>query len=818
MTYAPELLLPVGNMDMALAAIHNGANAIYVGMPGFNARGRTHDHSFTELAEIIEICHLYNVEVHVAFNILIFQDELAAATASLIQVLELHPDALIVQDIGLIKLIKTIAPSQVIHGSTQMTVTNYESIELLEDLDIKRFVLGRENSLPEIAKIKEKTNKELEVFVHGALCVAYSGQCFTSEALGGRSANRGQCAQSCRFEYELFVDNKKKNLVDKKYLVSPQDLCGIDEIPKLVEMGVESFKVEGRLKGPEYVSSVAANYRSVIDGLINFDHKLAKEEMELTFSRGFYPGWLNGVAHQELVEGTSSSKRGVLIGTVISIKGKTVYIGSDTELTAGDGVLFVSTQYQLGGNIYQVTPVKSGYHLQFAHDFEINKIKPNQKVYLSSRKKLYKELNKSYTQKDKLKRLPISVHLSGKLGSPLKLTASEGNNTVEVISENNLEVAKSQELTTETLKATLSGLSHTPYIISIIEADLVGRLFIHNKELKKLKQQMVASLNKKRLARPNFTPLPYSQDKKQNYTQKKSKLSILVRKIEQVEALKNFIEQNNHYKAAIQKIIVDFEFGKDFTKAIKDIKEMGIESVIATTRILKPNEYHNFRLIERANPDGILIRNLGALNYFKQSEFNLYGDFSLNATNSVTFNYLVDKGLTTLCASYDMSAKQLDDLLEMLDPSIVEITVHQYMPEFHMEHCVFAAFLSQGNSFKDCGKPCEKHSVYLKDMYGNQHEIKADQECRNTMFRSVPQSAAMLLPQWQKAGVSNFRFEALHEDDHELITKLQVYLDLIQASITPEQAYQQMDTLENYGVSTGQLLNKKTYKDRKTRS
>ncbi len=205
-----ELLLPVGNISMALAAIHNGANAIYVGMPGFNARGRSYDHDFEELKEIIDTCHLYNVQVHVAFNILIFQDELAQAAQSLVKLLKLHPDALIVQDIGLVGLIKKIAPEQVIHGSTQMTVTNYEAIELLEDLDIKRFVLGRENSLDEITKIREMTEKELEVFVHGALCVAYSGQCFTSEALGGRSANRGQCAQSCRFDYELIVDCKIK--------------------------------------------------------------------------------------------------------------------------------------------------------------------------------------------------------------------------------------------------------------------------------------------------------------------------------------------------------------------------------------------------------------------------------------------------------------------------------------------------------------------------------------------------------------------------------------------------------------------------------
>ena len=217
-----ELLLPVGNIHMAMAAIHNGADAVYVGMPGFNARGRSHDHSLDELAEIIRVCHLHDVKVHVAFNIIIFQNELKQAVNALISLIKLHPDALIVQDLGLVRIIKQIAPDQIVHASTQMTITNHEAIELLEDLDIKRFVLGRENNINEIETIKSKTNKELEVFVHGALCVAYSGQCFTSEVLGGRSANRGQCAQSCRFDYEIFVDGKKKDLVDQKYVVSPK--------------------------------------------------------------------------------------------------------------------------------------------------------------------------------------------------------------------------------------------------------------------------------------------------------------------------------------------------------------------------------------------------------------------------------------------------------------------------------------------------------------------------------------------------------------------------------------------------------------------
>ena len=201
-----ELLLPVGSLEMALAAIHNGADAIFVGTPGFNARGRSYDHSLDELAEIIKQCHLHGVCVNLALNIVIFENELSEVAALLAKILPLKPDALIVQDLGLAKLIREMAPTQPIHASTQMTVTNHEAINFLDDLKMKRFVLGRENSLSEIKLIRAQTDKELEVFVHGALCVSYSGQCFTSESIGGRSANRGQCAQSCRFSYEMIVD------------------------------------------------------------------------------------------------------------------------------------------------------------------------------------------------------------------------------------------------------------------------------------------------------------------------------------------------------------------------------------------------------------------------------------------------------------------------------------------------------------------------------------------------------------------------------------------------------------------------------------
>jgi U32 family peptidase len=400
-----ELLLPVGQFEMALAAIHNGADAIFVGFPGFNARGRSYDFEIAELKEIIETCHLYGVKVNLAFNIVIFQNEIEKVVAALKEVLPLKPDALIIQDLGLVRIVRAMAPEQKIHASTQMTITNDLAIELLNDLNIKRFVLGRENSLSEIKLIAERTKKELEVFVHGALCVSYSGQCFTSETLGGRSANRGQCAQSCRFSYELIVDGEKKQLIDQTYLVSPQDLCGIAEIPELMRLGVKSFKVEGRLKTPEFVASVAKSFRHAIDSVLNEKplslNQIEKEKtsMAVQYSRGFFPGWLNGVNHQELVNGTFSSHRGALIGKITAVQNFEITVqlnklyDLDLKLQNGDGLLWVEKTQNKGSFIFSVQKISDDkYKLGLSNDSGITLAAVGSDLYLNhdkDQKKLF---------------------------------------------------------------------------------------------------------------------------------------------------------------------------------------------------------------------------------------------------------------------------------------------------------------------------------------------------------------------------------------------------------------------------------------------
>lgn len=852
-----ELLLPVGQKEMALAAIHNGADAIFVGFPGFNARGRSHDFEVEELKDIIETCHLFGVKVNLAFNIVIFETELDRVVDSLNKILPLKPDALIIQDLGLVQIVRKMAPDQPIHASTQMTITNDLAISLLSDLKIKRFVLGRENSLSEIKLIRTQTDKELEVFVHGALCVSYSGQCFTSETLGGRSANRGQCAQSCRFSYDLIVDGEVKQNLDRNYLVSPQDLCGIAEIPELMSIGVESFKIEGRLKTPDYVATAARSYRAVMDKTLN-QHQVNREqietykrEMAVQYSRGFFTGWLHGVDHQQLVNGTFSSHRGAQIGRVVDYAkdSLTIRLDSAVALENGDGLLWVlpSSQVQSNKNhnskenrekgsfIFSVikvnnTTVKVGISNQQSIDSSVI----NSIVYFNHNKELKKEIVKSYTDKNDLKRIPVTFFVDLQIDEKIKCTITDGEFIFTESSDARLQKAQTKSITEKFIQDELSALSATAFVLEQVKFNWIGSekdLFITQKEIKILRQKLSDSLTQARKNHYINKLLPeqiiensqpdlmiQSNNINAEFAKSSPKLNILLRSKEQVDDVLLYFKANANYKNHVDAIILDFEFGRDYSVSLEKLKGDGFKSALATTRILKPQEYQNLKNIKTLNPDVILVRNLGALHYFTNTNIfsgELRGDFSLNVTNHLTAEYLLAKGLKTVCVSYDVNAEQAAALIDNMQSQSIELTIHQTMPSFHMEHCVFAAFLSQGSSYKDCGKPCEKHKVQLKDQFGHYHWIKPDQECRNTMFNAKAQTALSYLPGWKQQNISAYRFEALDEHGRELTEKIDQYLKYMNKEQDLASTLRSLSAHESYGLSAGNLSRTQEYQSRK---
>ncbi len=318
----------------------NGADAIFFGLPRFNARMRADNFKKADLPELMEFLHRHGVKGFVAFNTLIFPRELEGAVEQIEIMARAGVDAVIVQDLGVAKLVQEIAPEMELHASTQMTITSPEGMAFVDGfLELDRAVLAREMSVEEIGRVHKKSKVPLEVFVHGALCVAYSGQCLTSESLGQRSANRGECAQACRMPYELVIDGETKPMDEVRYLLSPQDLSAVDMIPELVRAGVTSFKIEGRLKSPDYVAAITRVYRKALDEVEVTEHD--RYTLEMMFSRGLSTGWLGGTNHPLLTHGKWGKKRGVYVGEIAEVGEGWVELGSTTvDIGVGEGVVF----------------------------------------------------------------------------------------------------------------------------------------------------------------------------------------------------------------------------------------------------------------------------------------------------------------------------------------------------------------------------------------------------------------------------------------------------------------------------------------------
>ena len=425
----PELLAPAGDWECAKAAVENGADAIYFGLDKFNARMRAHNFTEADLPKLMEFLHRRGVKGYVTFNTLVFQNELAAAENYLRAIIAAGVDAAIVQDVGICRLIRQLSPDFPIHASTQMTVTSVAGVEFARELGCDLVVLARECSIKEIEKINAVDNSSLvthhsplplEVFVHGALCVAYSGQCLTSESLGGRSANRGECAQACRMPYDLISDGKQVSLGDKRYLLSPQDLAGLEVLPELVRAGIASLKIEGRLKAPEYVASITKVYRQALDNLrfANDDLRATnpparqseivnrKYDMEMSFSRGLHTGWFGGVNNQQLVHARFGKKRGVFLGEIARVQGEKVTLRLQAPLKLGDGVVFDAgrpDEKEEGGRIYGIKTFKGKNPnteesvLEFGYDnIDFNRVHVGDKLWKTNDPELDKRLRQSF--------------------------------------------------------------------------------------------------------------------------------------------------------------------------------------------------------------------------------------------------------------------------------------------------------------------------------------------------------------------------------------------------------------------------------------
>jgi putative protease len=829
-----ELLAPAGDWDCMRAAVANGADAIFFGVQKFNARARANNFRMDELSEIMAFLHSYGVKGFLTFNILVFENELSDAKELIDACVDAGVDAVIVQDLGLVKMIREISPDFPIHGSTQMTITSPEAVEFTKPFSLERVVLGRENNLKQIRTIGEQARLPMEVFVHGALCVSYSGQCLTSEMWGGRSANRGECAQACRLPYDLMVDGEVKPMGDVTYLLSPKDLAAIDLMPELIEAGVTSFKIEGRLKSPEYVANVVSKYRKAIDRYFEGDlSKPSKEEvreLQQSFSRGFTHGFLDGTNNKKLVDGTFPKSRGVYLGTVEQILRDGVVCRIHAPLKRGDGIVFDAgdpTKKEEGGRVYDLRrkgvklegEAGEGWIIDIVagrNDVDLRRLNVGDRIWKTNDPALDKALRQTYETEKPYRVFPVHVRVQGCVGEKLTTwwTDVQKNVTVRVDSELALEAAQKRPMDTALLEEQFGRLGGTVFQLDALESHLQGDVIVPMRELNSIRRQAVELLAGERPKPPVYVKRAievYGDATHKGVAPQRvgeAELTALCRSLPQVQAA---------LEAGVRNIYADFEFIKQFPAAVDAVRAAGASIALATPRIHMPGENGYHANILRLQPDAVLVRNTGALYYYlrrRQEQPDavhprLIGDFSLNIANHKAVDLFLEAGCDIVTPSYDLNIQQMVDLLEHSDTSRMEVVIHQHLPMFHTEHCVYCTFMSEGTDYTNCGRPCEEHRASLQDRIGMSHPVRVDEGCRNTVYNAVEQSGAEYLNNFRELGVSSYRVEFLEETPEQVAEVISLYSRALRGEISGTQVWKSLKATNQLGVTRGQLVNAK---------
>ena len=841
----PELLAPAGDFDAMRAAVVNGADAVYFGLSDFNARHRAANFTLDELPRLVEYLHSHNVRGYVTVNTLIFSDELPAISDYITRIAASGIDAVIVQDMGLVRLIKRIAPTLPVHGSTQMTLTEPRGIEFVRSLGVERVILARESSLDDIRRIRQHSPMPVEVFVHGALCISYSGQCLTSEALGGRSANRGQCAQACRLPYELIVDGDVKPLGDKAYLLSPMDLAAADLIDELTNLGVVSFKIEGRLKSPQYVAATTQTYRAAVDaaaqGRTFTPTHQQREDLQQSFSRGFSHGFFDGVDHSQLVPARFPKHRGVKAGVVKEITRDGVIFACErgVELKPGDGVVFDEghpEQDEQGGRVSAVRVLgadnraKPQAALITFHHGSVNlaAISVGAIVWRTDDPAIRKRLEHSFSRDQVVHRRQVNVHIVGRPGEPLTLTFREASGRMATVaSDTPVEAARKHPLTLDSAREQLGRLGDTPFDLGDVTFEGgVEQLpvMVPKSVMNDLRRRAVERLLKDEAVtrshaitdadaldhvradidqtwRDNL-PLPPGEAWGEGKTN--PRLHNLTRSLAQLESTLAWL-RTQHAEDAL--VYCEFEDIRKYKDAVALGRDASQPIALATTRVIKPNEEGLLKQIAACEPDAVLARHLAGLTFFREHHPRLpvIADYSLNVANEITASLIAEQGVTRLVPSFDLHWSQMAALFRRFPPALFEAVIHQHMPMFHMEHCVFCATLSDGKDYRDCGRPCDHHEVSLRDRVDADHPLVADVGCRNTVYNGTAQSAAEFVPRMIKLGIRHFRVELLRERPRDVAPLLDRYARILRGEEDVRQSWRSLRVLNQLGVTRGTL-------------
>ena len=676
----PEVLAPAGDLSALQAALAAGADAVYFGLQeGFNARARTGNFTLADLAATVARIHRAGARAHLAVNTLVFEPELPFVERVLRRAAECGVDALIVQDPAVAVLARAICPDLAVYASTQMTISSAEGSVFAASLGATRVVVPRELSVVEIRRFAEGSALELEVFIHGALCVAWSGQCLTSEAWGGRSANRGQCAQSCRMPYDLVLDGAVRELGDVSYLLSPKDLAGLRAVSDLVAVGVHGLKIEGRQKGAAYVATATTMYRHWVDAVTAEHGPTAADESavqadllrtSLVYTRGFGDGFLGGPDHQTLVEGRFPKHRGVFLGRVAQVGREVVVVEQDPdgrpwtggraaerpphaplgapaaalrglggaddasdgpraaalEPRAGMGVVFDAgcpeDEHEPGGPIFAVEPRRDGWVLRFGQPGpDLTRVAAGQRVWITSDPLIARDTERLPQADEPEGRIAVTLAVHGAVGGPLRVVAHAGHARGETASVSRLEPAAGGGLTAALLRAKLAAFGGTPFRLATLDlAALAPGLHLPVSELKALRRALVVELLTQIERGParDVVAGPWAPRLRAAARVVRPARWPTLAAPQLIALCRNAEQLEAVIASGAREVELDWMELVGLGRAVERARRVGLQVTLATVRVQKPGEEgYDHRLAVLA-PDAVLVRHWGALVHFQQ--------------------------------------------------------------------------------------------------------------------------------------------------------------------------------------------------------
>ena len=776
--HVPELLAPAGGPEAFRAAIANGADAVYLGVEVLNARRSAENFELDSLAETCRFAHLRGVRVYLTANVVVLPDELQDALDLVDAAWAAGVDAVIVQDIGLLRAVRAVLPRVRLHSSTQMNAHNAPTLRWLSTAGVARVTLAREVSVEEIGAFVAEDIVEIESFVHGALCICYSGQCLMSSLIGRRSANRGMCAQPCRLPYELLDASGAILETVGVHLLSPKDLAGIEMIPRLIEAGISALKIEGRMKSAEYVALVTGVYRAALDraGRDIEDFEVREGEMAVlseSFSRGFTEAYLRGQRGNEMMSYRRPNNRGVPLGRVTAVEGKQVTIALDSQLESDDVIEFwtssghfaqVAGQLSLAGEIHSVAP--SGVRASLIAE---RSVITGDRVFRVRNSALASAARRTFAEVDEIAPVELAIAVRALLGEPLGIEVADSEGRTGVASGGVVEPARTKSVTASEIAEHVGRLGGTPYLIGGWSLDLSPDVGLGFSELHRVRREAIAAYEKKRLCSWSGRERVHPKIPTVTPARRPVGTPELVAVAGDMEIARACLA------AGADRVHVP-------THALSAADALAAGVVPVLPRIVHDREIAS--ALSYASPGRrVVVGNLGLIPPASHAGAVVEAHWSLNAVNHMAVAQLAEMGASMVWLSPELTGRQIVDI-RALSSVPVGTAVYGRQEVMVTEHCILMA---EGECDRCCGSCLRRaENRTLRDRKGYLFPVRTDSTGRSHVYNSVPLDLTPALADLVSAGVAALRIDLTMESVAEatgIVSNVRLALDEAYAGI-----------------------------------